>query len=312
MVKPNKFSRLFKPSKNISKKTAGQGDAGFDNPRENVDPHIKTKVVSTKEIKFEDGASAGFVKNAADGTLTGGNTIDSSDVDLSSITQDVVAAVDDEYDLGSSAKKWGYLYAVIAIVTSIVIGGVIGLSEIDGVLLINASTYVDGNLEVNGNILADNVFNPIAFMFIHTNDTIPIVAAGVWHNVTFTESTNGISQNIDHTPDDETNTTFTILHSGIYDLHAHLTFQDSAALPDSNIAFRFTRNETEIFGSLREKDLDKKDADSTASTTVFANLTAGDRVMLQFVSDDITVSLDSDFTFGEHKDTAVIKIKRIG
>ena len=31
-------------------KAARLGDAGYDNPRENIDPHVKTKVISTKEI----------------------------------------------------------------------------------------------------------------------------------------------------------------------------------------------------------------------------------------------------------------------
>lgn len=33
-----------------SRRAAGKGDVGYDNPRENIDPHIKTKVVSTKEL----------------------------------------------------------------------------------------------------------------------------------------------------------------------------------------------------------------------------------------------------------------------
>ena len=32
-------------------KATKQGDAGYDNPRENIDPHIKTQAISAKEIR---------------------------------------------------------------------------------------------------------------------------------------------------------------------------------------------------------------------------------------------------------------------
>ena len=47
---------LFRPV--INKSRTLIGNAGYDNPRENIDPHVKTKVVSTQEI----GGSPVFTK----------------------------------------------------------------------------------------------------------------------------------------------------------------------------------------------------------------------------------------------------------
>jgi len=169
--------------------------------------------------------------------------------------------------------------------------------------------WTGGNQIFDGNITADNVFTHI-YLFAHTDNTISVDSTGVWYNITFnvTEST---KSGILHNHDDSTNDTFTIVVTGVYDLHGHISFQDSADVPSSNITFRFTRNDVGIAGSLREKDLDKKDWDALGSTTVIINLTAGDEIKFQFTSDDTTVSLESDYTYGVHKDTAVIKIKRI-
>ena len=48
----NKLKNLFKPQ-GKQPKFVRAGDAGFDNARENIDPHIKTKVVSTQEGSIE-------------------------------------------------------------------------------------------------------------------------------------------------------------------------------------------------------------------------------------------------------------------
>jgi len=56
-------------------KSSRKGIAGYDNTRENIDPFIKTQVLSTKAITLSDGTIAGYVKNDANGVLTGGNAV---------------------------------------------------------------------------------------------------------------------------------------------------------------------------------------------------------------------------------------------
>ena len=89
-----KVKNYFKPAP-IQKGKLGQ--AGFDNPRENIDPHVKTKVISTQEIA--SGATVLGDLNVL-GTLSGGNidtviTDDPSFVNLSGGHYELVEVVDD-------------------------------------------------------------------------------------------------------------------------------------------------------------------------------------------------------------------------
>jgi len=77
--------------------------------------------------------------------------------DLSKIAQDLIPDVTETYDLGSANKRWAYLFAVIAVLTSIVIGGVVSISTIDSWLFINASTWINASLNVSENITAINI-----------------------------------------------------------------------------------------------------------------------------------------------------------
>lgn len=62
-------------------RAARKGQAGYDNPRENIDPHVKTKVVSTQEIGSSKIISGGGIVGTeisganiqASGTLSGAN-----------------------------------------------------------------------------------------------------------------------------------------------------------------------------------------------------------------------------------------------
>jgi len=148
------------------------------------------------------------------------------------------------------------------------------------------------------------------YLFAHTNITMDIASTGVWHNISF-DRNEDVHRGVTHINTDNTNDTFTIENNGTYELHGHLSFQDSATNPISNIVFRFINNNVEIHGSVREMDLDKKDWDTLGSTTVYAELIRDDEIKFQFTSDQTTVSLESDDTYGDHTDTAAIKISRI-
>ena len=52
MVGLRGMRNAFKPAV-VKGKPTPRGSAGFDNPRENVDPHIKTQVVSSREGSVE-------------------------------------------------------------------------------------------------------------------------------------------------------------------------------------------------------------------------------------------------------------------
>lgn len=47
-----KIKNAFKPTRRSSFESK-QGEAGYDNARENIDPHIKTKVINSREGTIE-------------------------------------------------------------------------------------------------------------------------------------------------------------------------------------------------------------------------------------------------------------------
>jgi len=77
---------------------------------------------------------------------------------LTRIIKDLKPKTDDTYDLGSSSKRWAYLYAVIAMVTSITIGGAYLTWNSSGYLFVNASTLINASLNVTDNVTADHYF----------------------------------------------------------------------------------------------------------------------------------------------------------
>ena len=81
----------------------------------------------------------------------------SSRFDPTDFPDDIIPSDDDTFDLGSDTKKWAALYAVLAIITSMTIGGIYLSSSLEGVFLINASTYVNGSFEVSGNTTLDTL-----------------------------------------------------------------------------------------------------------------------------------------------------------
>lgn len=83
----------------------------------------------------------------------------------SDIDENLIPKTDNTYDLGSNAKKWASLYVVLALVTSLTIGGVVKLSTVGTTLIINDSTEIQGDLTIegfsNGSILFTNASGTI-------------------------------------------------------------------------------------------------------------------------------------------------------
>ena len=126
---------VFKP-KSVQKQVT-VGMAGYDNPRENVDPHIKTKAISTKEITLSDGAAAGYVMNDASGVLTGGHTA----------TAGSAGTEEDNWDLsGSTLSTSTGSYNIDLQTGSLVIGSVtadyitVNGSDIEAELILNTGS----------------------------------------------------------------------------------------------------------------------------------------------------------------------------
>lgn len=75
-------------------------------------------------------------------------------VDLSAVSEDIKPDADVTRDLGSDTKRWAYVYAAIAILSSMVIGGLF-VDSSGNVLMINGSLQVNGSITALDNITAD-------------------------------------------------------------------------------------------------------------------------------------------------------------
>ena len=151
------------------------------------------------------------------------------------------------------------------------------------------------------------------YIFAHENNTIAVAVAGTFQDIPFDEavSTPKVGIEHDHTTNPEQ---FKIKKAGVYLINITCSFSDSAVTPDSHIVIRVTKNGTEIHGSLLEKDIaggPQQDKDKTITNSILVTCALDDIIRFQFTADDTTVSLDSDATYGDHKDTAVINIVRI-
>ncbi|GAG54579.1 unnamed protein product, partial [marine sediment metagenome] len=107
------------------------------------------------------------------------------------------------------------------------------------------------------------------------------------------------------------NDTFIIQDTGIYRISYGISFLDSQATPTNYVAVRLIENNTEILGSVFEKDTTKQNAVGTLYRTVTASLTAGNHLKMQFISNATTVSIQTRATYGDHPTSASINLHRI-
>ncbi len=174
--------------------------------------------------------------------------------------------------------------------------------------ILNASTIYAENGTFVGNVTAENIFLP-AFTFAHTEVTMPIKNVGTWVNISF-NSTVTVKPRITHNVD-AINHTFIIVDPGWYDIHYTMVFADSQATPLNHIVMRVTLNGKEIDGSLLEEDSTKQYSEFSISNGPIIQAQTGDTIGFQFTADSTTISLSAHKTYGDHRDSAVIKIKKI-
>lgn len=77
----------------------------------------------------------------------------SSSANLSSVSEDILPDTDATRDLGSDTKRWALIYAVLAVLGSATIGGILLYSS-GNTLYINGSLFVNGSLNVSENVTA--------------------------------------------------------------------------------------------------------------------------------------------------------------
>ncbi len=166
--------------------------------------------------------------------------------------------------------------------------------------------------EFGGVILSNNTFLP-KYIFSHTNQTIPVNGASEWTNLTFTQENAEIKLGISHTHNDNTNHTFTITTDGVYDIdYDYDAIDTSASSTDIDVAGRVIySNGTEIDGSVFETDITKKDIETEVSHDFLAELRNGDVLVFQFIAEDADVKISTHGTFGDHPESATVRIFKI-
>ncbi len=174
-------------------------------------------------------------------------------------------------------------------------------------------TFVEDITKLEDEVLAIEDFLLPQYIFAHINDTIAVAIAGTFVDVPFNDEASDPKVGIehDHTTDPEQ---FTIKKAGVYLINASFSFEDSAVTPNSHVVIRVVQNDTEIIGSLFERDIagtPQSNKDKELSISILVTCALDDILKFQFTSDDTTVSLASHATYGDHKDTAVINIIRI-
>ncbi len=163
-----------------------------------------------------------------------------------------------------------------------------------------------------GNVTSENVFIK-QYHFSHTNETIPLVTANVWANVTFSQENTEIQKGIIHVHDDDTNQTFTIGTDGVYNAGYNFDVVDtSVSASDIHVAGRaIFVNGSEIEGSVFETDITKQGVETEINHNFLAILSTGDQIVFQFISDDEDVQISTHGTFGDFPESATVLIEKI-
>jgi len=166
-----------------------------------------------------------------------------------------------------------------------------------------------GDLNVTGNITAENVFLP-AEIRTANNKSQSVSVSNEWVNVTFDKKQTEIQRNIGHTWNDDTNTTITINDAGRYFIHYTFSFTDSNSNPDAHIGMRLRKTDNT---AVNEVDTHRQ-AESVFNAHGFlTDFNAGDKFTVQFTSDDTTVStyLHSTFESGSTVKFSMYKVGNI-
>jgi len=181
-----------------------------------------------------------------------------------------------------------------------VIGGLMGFLLVSGL-----GEIVWGNLEVTGNITAENVFIP-THSFGSTNITQTVAQVDTWYNInwSYTHIEGNWSGN---------STSMVVNDAGHYQVCYGGSLKDSTISPNSQNAMRVTKNGAELEHTYIELDLFKQNADEWLSNCYEGDFITGDAVSIQYISSDVDVTIESDCTYSDVPcDYAFASMERMG
>jgi len=154
-----------------------------------------------------------------------------------------------------------------------------------GVLLLCSGCFNDEVILLKSN----NFSNPHMYGLATETGVTEAGEVSQWQTIDFNEEISDM-----HNLTFEDSNTVVISEDGHYTISFGAGFQDSAANPVSMVGMRITVNGAELRGSYVENDMYKKDIDVWLEHLTHTELNAGDRVVIQWITDQTTVRLIQD------------------
>jgi len=169
----------------------------------------------------------------------------------------------------------------------------------DGTInFLNTTNFV-GNIDVSGNVtiggdlnVTGTIYNSLSHMHGLATAIQTVAVIDTWYNVTFNSSLGDMSnlQFVD-------NRTLIIDHDGHYTINFGCGVMDISPLPNANVGMRITNNGNEISGSYVEVDTTKQNSDLWIEHTTHAELSAGDKLNMQYIASDTDVTMQQQDTY---------------
>ena len=158
-----------------------------------------------------------------------------------------------------------------------------------------AGDNMTGDLNIDGNLnITGSISNHLSHIHGLVTEVHNVTSGGQWYNLTFNNSFTDLSY-----LNFEDNRTIVIDHDGHYTINFGMGFKDSASSPNANVGMRVTINGVEIVGSYIEQDTKKQNSDIWSEHVTHTELSAGDKLNMQYISDDTTVTIEQDDTYAE-------------
>jgi hypothetical protein len=171
-----------------------------------------------------------------------------------------------------------------------------GCTESDKVIVPTGkviSAVNDGNLVINGDVTVDgNFYNKMPHLFGIADTQQSLNVINTWKAVDW-NFLRGDSYGFST----QDSNCLVVQQTGHYFAQFELQFQDGSPAPNSDIGVRITQNGVAVDGSYSEIDTTIQDSDVQVETFTYIEASANDVLCLEWISNDIDVSLFSDSTF---------------
>ena len=134
-----------------------------------------------------------------------------------------------------------------------------------------------------------------------------VAQADTWYAIDF----NSDISEVKHFTFQDSNT-LVVDYNGDYLVSFGAGFLDSSPAPDSIVAMRLTKNSVEVIGSYVEFHITRTSEDIWVEhTTYIDDLVVGDKLTMEYISDDTDVTLEDSGTYASMPFTAFGYIERI-